>query len=94
MLAGELGDRLRIVRGLARLARVAAERGDTAGAGLLWGAVEAEEVRRPVGSWESERERFEQPVLARAGAAFEAAREQGRALPLEDAVARALASID
>lgn len=89
-LSRELGDRLRCVRGLARLAVIAAEQGDDARAGRLWGAVEAEEARGPVGAWESERERFERPVLAHAGPAFERGRNEGRRLSLDEAVSDAL----
>jgi ATP/maltotriose-dependent transcriptional regulator MalT len=93
-LSRDLGDRLRAVRGLARLARIAAERGDSQRAGLLWGAVEGEEARGPVGAWESERERFERPVFARADPALERGREEGRKLALDQAVEQALAGID
>jgi predicted ATPase len=93
-LGAELGDRQRIVRCLARLARIAAEREDASAAGLLWGAVEAEELRGQLGAWESDRERFESAVLARASDDLDRAREEGRSLSLDDAVERALASID
>jgi len=91
LLARDLGDRLRVVRGLARMARIAALSGDPAGAGLLWGAVEAEEARGPVGAWENERARFQEAVRAVAGAPFERSREDGRQLSLDAAVDDALA---
>jgi predicted ATPase/class 3 adenylate cyclase len=89
-LSRDLGDRLRIVRGLARLARIAAERDDSGRAGRLWGAVEAEEARGPIGAWENERGGFERPILAYAGAALDSGRGEGRKLALAEAVAFAL----
>ncbi|MFN2470791.1 MAG: NB-ARC domain-containing protein [Gaiellaceae bacterium] len=90
-LASTQDDRQRILRGLARLARIEAERGNTHRAGRLWGVIEAEEERGPLGAWGVERERFAGPVLAHSGLEFERGREVGRALPLDDAVAEALA---
>jgi predicted ATPase len=90
-LASEQGDRLRTVRGLARLARINAERRELVRAGRLWGALEAEEERGPVGAWDVERERFAQPVLAHTGPEFERGRAEGRELELDAAVAEALA---
>jgi hypothetical protein len=80
-----------MVRGLARLARISAERGELERAGRLWGALEAEEERGPVGAWDVERERYAAPVLAHTGPEFERGREQGRALELDAAVGEALA---
>jgi predicted ATPase len=90
-LANAQGDRLRMVRGLARLARIHAERGELQCAGRLWGALEAEEERGPVGAWDVERERYAAPVLAHTGPEFERGREQGRGMELDEAVAEALA---
>jgi hypothetical protein len=92
-ISQELGDRLRIVRGLARLARLAAERHEPERAGRLWGAVEADELRGPIGAWENERERYEQAILRAADPELERGREEGRRLSLEEAVAVAL-SVD
>jgi predicted ATPase len=88
-----LGDRLRVVRGLARLARLAAERGEPERAGLLWGAVEADEEHGPIGAWENERERYAQALAEVAGPDFERGRDQGRRLALDEAVSAAL-SVD
>ena len=85
-ISQRLGDRLRVVRGLARLARLAADRGDAQRAGLLWGAVEAEEERGPIGAWENERERYAAAILANGGPELEAARSAGGCLSLDDAV--------
>jgi tetratricopeptide (TPR) repeat protein len=92
-ISRDLGDRLRIVRGLARLARLAAERGEPERAGLLWGAVEAAEERGPIGAWENERERYAQAVAEVAGPDFERDRDEGRRLALDEAVSAAL-SVD
>jgi predicted ATPase/class 3 adenylate cyclase len=92
-ISQELGDRLRLVRGLARLARLAAERGEPERAGLLWGAVEADEERGPIGAWENERERYAQALCGVEEPDFDLGREKGRTLSLDEAVNRAL-SID
>ena len=75
---------------VALLARVAAKDGREARAGRLWGAIEAEEARGPVGAWEGDREQEEHAVLAAAGAAFDSARAEGRVLALADAIAFAI----
>ena len=79
-----------IVFTLARLARISAETGRSERAGLLWGAIEAEEERRRMGGWENERDRFAAPVLSHSGPAFQRGRQQGRQLALDEAVAIAL----
>ena len=88
------GDPHATVFALARVARVSAELGRTEEAGLLWGAIEAEEQRRPLGGWAKERERLGAPILAHADEAFEDARTRGRSLELEDAAAVALGRED
>jgi predicted ATPase/class 3 adenylate cyclase len=85
-LVHEVGDRQMTVFALARLARLAAESGRKQEAGLIWGAIEAEEERSRMGAWAKERERLSTPVLAHAGPEFELGREQGRKLALEEAV--------
>jgi predicted ATPase len=89
-LATEIGDRQGTVYGLALLARAAAESGDPARAGRLWGALETEEGLGPVGQWESERETFAARVLAGGGPELERGLEEGRRLSLDAAVAEAL----
>ena len=91
-LAREIGDRQGTVFALALLAWAATEQRDLARAGRLWGALEAEEVRGPVGQWEDERETFAGRVLGNDGAEFERGREAGRQLSLEAAVDEALGS--
>ena len=86
----EIGERQLTIYTLALLARTAAERGAVERAGVLWGAVEAEEQRQPVGQWEAERDEYAAPILAHDGPAFAGGREEGRRLALADAVEVAL----
>jgi predicted ATPase/class 3 adenylate cyclase len=85
-----LRDRQLLVYGLAMLAGFEADRGRTERAGVLWGAVEAEEQRGPIGFWETERAKYERAVFAHDGPELQGGRETGRALSLEEAVERAL----
>jgi tetratricopeptide (TPR) repeat protein len=87
-----LRDRQLLVYGLALLAALDADAGQTERAGLWWGAIEAEEQRGAIGQWEGEREQFERQVFAHADTELERGREAGRLLSLEDAVERALSS--
>jgi tetratricopeptide (TPR) repeat protein len=87
----EIGDRQMVVFTLARLARIAAETDRHEHAGLLWGSIEAEEGRSPMGAWAKERDRLSAPVLAHEGPDFERGREQGRLLSLHEGVDAALA---
>ncbi|HTS73411.1 MAG TPA: tetratricopeptide repeat protein [Gaiellaceae bacterium] len=89
--ARELGDRRGTVLALAMLAWAAADRGDALRAGLLWGAIEAEEQRGPLGQWERHRDEYSGHVLAAEGPEFTRAREEGRRLSLERAAEKALA---
>jgi predicted ATPase/class 3 adenylate cyclase len=90
-VARRIGERQDAVYLLALLARVAAEGSEEHRAGLLWGAVEAEEERGVIGQWEADREVYAAPVLAGAGPDFERGREAGRRLAFEDALDAALA---
>jgi predicted ATPase/class 3 adenylate cyclase len=92
-LARQVGDRLYAVYLLAILARLDAESGRLERAGLLWGAIEAEEKRGPVGQWDAERDAYAGPVLAHGGREFDVGRAAGRALSLDDAIERALAPV-
>jgi predicted ATPase len=89
-LSHELGDRISCVFALARLARLATETGHREQAGLLWGAIEAEEQRGGLGAWHGERHRFDGPVLAHAGPQFDRGRAEGLRLTLDETVERAL----
>jgi predicted ATPase/DNA-binding SARP family transcriptional activator len=93
-LSQRIGDRQLSVYALAYLARVAAEDGDAHRAGRLWGAVEAEEARRPLGAWEGEREQYAARVLAHADAHLEQGLREGRELPLQAAIEEALGHSD
>jgi predicted ATPase/class 3 adenylate cyclase len=88
--AHDLGERQWRIFALALLARMAAETGHAERAGTLWGAIESEEARGPVGQWEGERREYEGAVLAAEGQDFEAGRAHGRLLTIQDAVAYAL----
>jgi predicted ATPase len=88
-LSAELVDRQSIVYAIAALARLAAETGQPERAGRLWGSLEVETPRAPVGMWEQEREEIEAQVV-RDDPAFERGRESGRGLSLDEAVAYAL----
>jgi hypothetical protein len=85
-----IGERQFLLFGLAQLAWVAAKTGRTERAGTLWGAVETEEARGPVGQWEAERPEYQAAVLAVAGPDFDQGRATGRALTLDEVVEYAL----
>jgi len=89
-LVTRMGDRLHTIYALALLARAATETGQAVRAGRLWGAIEAEEARGPVGQWEDERDAYAEFVLARAGPEFERGRRDGRRLSLAEAAKDAL----
>jgi predicted ATPase len=74
------------------LATTAAARDDADRAGRLWGAIEHELPGAPLGGWRRHRADCEQLIMARADAAFESAREAGRRMTLDDAVAVALSA--
>jgi tetratricopeptide (TPR) repeat protein len=96
-VATAMGDRRHIVQSLAMLAAAAARVGRSRWAGLLWGAIEAEEQRGPLGHrprmalWEHEREKFAPIVLADPGPELEEGLKAGRILTLDQAVDEALA---
>jgi predicted ATPase len=92
-LARQVADRRLQVFALGFLARFAAGDGRAERAGRLWGAIEAEEARGPLGQWERGRDEYAGPVLAVASPEFEAARAAGRLLGLDEAVEHAL-SVD
>ena len=89
-LARGIGDRQSSVFGLVLMAYLAARRGDHAQAHLLWGAVEAEESRAPIGQWEAERDDYRAKVLLAESEELERARQRGRSRSLEDAIEEAL----
>ncbi len=85
-----IGDREGIVYCLAALAWVFGARGSPERAGLLWGAIEAEESRESFPSWQADRDGYARAIQEHAGSAFEGGREAGRRLPFERAVELAL----
>jgi predicted ATPase/class 3 adenylate cyclase len=87
--AHEIRDRQMTIYLLALAARCAAARSDAEQAGRLWGAIETEEVRGPVGQWEAERDAYAAPVLRTADAEFERGRAAGHTLSLDEAVQQA-----
>ncbi len=89
-LSRTTGERQRTVFALARIAGIAARHKDSPRAGRLWGAIEAEEARGPLGLWEQHRDELAAPVLAVSGAEFERGRAAGRRLTLDEAVDYAL----
>ncbi len=94
MLSRRTGERRLTVISLARIAAIAARHNDSKRAGLLWAAIEAEEARGPIGTWEQQRDELAAPVLAVSGAEFERGRVAGRRLTLDEAVEYALATLD
>jgi predicted ATPase len=90
-IASELDDRQHMVGEIAALAWAAAERGDRARAGRLWGALETEVERAPLGQWENEHSAYEHRILAVDGPEFANAREEGRRVPFARVVDEALA---
>jgi predicted ATPase/class 3 adenylate cyclase len=88
-LSRDCEDRQLIVFALALLARLAAKAGRAERAGRLWGAIETEESRGPVGLWESKRDEFALTV-ATPSPEFEQGRSSGRSLSLDEAVTYAL----
>jgi len=89
-LIHSMRDRQMTVFTLARLARLAVESGDERQAGVIWGAIEAEEKRNPMGAWTKEKERLGAPVLAHVGPEFDRGRSEGAELDLDAAVGVAL----
>ncbi|TMK95879.1 MAG: adenylate/guanylate cyclase domain-containing protein [Actinobacteria bacterium] len=90
-LAHQIGDRQVRVYMFALLARAAATQAQQERAGVLWGALESDEKRGPVGQWEDERDQYAAHVLECEGPEFERGREDGRKLALDEAVEYALA---
>ena len=91
--AHSMHDRRHVVFGLALLAWLAVERGELEHAGRLWGAVEAEAERAPVGQWEVEQDEYASHVV-RDDPAFKRGRAAGRSLTCDQAVDEALAQPD
>jgi predicted ATPase len=88
-LCRDVGDRQTTLYTLALLARLTRAAGEPERAGVLWGAVEAEEARGPIGVWERERDEIAAGVLV-SSPEFESGRSTGRSLSLDAAVEYAL----
>jgi hypothetical protein len=93
-LAAQVRDRSGRIFGVGLLTVVAAEQGDEARAGLLWGAIENETAFAPLGGWMRHRDACEAMILRHANDEFERARQKGRELELDEAVEEALGSVD
>lgn len=93
VLAREINDRQWTFFALALAAWIAAEEGRAEHAGRLWGALEADADRTPVGQWELQRDEFATHVVSEKPE-FEGGLEAGRRLSLDEAVEEALHSID
>ena len=93
-VAWRMRDRPGIIDGLALTARAAAEEGDDALAGTLWGAIEAEAERAPIPAWQHDRAQTRRAGPGSRGSNFETARVEAHELGLEDAVTLALRSVD
>ena len=76
------------------LARIELTRRDFRRAGLLWGALEAEDERSPDRIWQRVRPERAGPLLAESDAEFLSALDEGRELELWDAVAIALGDVE
>jgi predicted ATPase/class 3 adenylate cyclase len=87
-LSSSMHDRSAIVYELGLLAELHIQTGESERAGTLWGAIEVEEARAPVGSWLHGQVRFH-PCLTDADGLVQGL-EAGRRLELEEAVAFAL----
>jgi hypothetical protein len=84
--AQEIGDRQHTIYLLAFLAWAAAAAADAERAGRLWGAIEAETERGPIGQWEGERAEYALHVSAVSGPTFDRGVEEGRAMTLDQTV--------
>jgi tetratricopeptide (TPR) repeat protein len=88
-VAVDLSDRQGMVYAVATLAQVFTAANELEDAGRLWGALEAEAERAPIGSWERVREAAAETIV-RDEPEFERGCEVGRSLSLEAAVEYAL----
>src|SRR5204863_9149875 len=79
-LAAAIHDRQLTVYLLALLAATAAAQKEAERAGILWGALEREEARGPVGQWEAERDDYRSRVQPDDFEQFELGRTRGRRL--------------
>jgi predicted ATPase/class 3 adenylate cyclase len=92
-LCRECDDRQMTIFALAVLAQLESRAGRAGRAGRLWGAIEAEELRGPLGHWDSEREEVASTVVS-PSQEFEQGRSSGRSLSLDEAAKYALSEPD
>jgi predicted ATPase/class 3 adenylate cyclase len=88
-VAVDLSDRQGMVYAIATLAQVFTAAGELERAGRLWGALEAEAERAPIGAWKALCDEAAQTIV-RDDPAFGSGREAGRRLSLDDVVECAL----
>ena len=88
-LSRECEDRQMTLFSLGLLAQLEAEAGRADRAGRLWGAIEAEESRGPVGHWDDDRDEVASAVVM-TSPEFEQGRSSGRSMSLDEAVELAL----
>lgn len=89
-LAWLIGDRRTTVYALANLGQAATMNGDARRAGRLWGAIEAEHERAPIGGWERDQTSHAKRILTPDRAKFERGRTEGRQLSLNQTIEYAL----
>jgi predicted ATPase/class 3 adenylate cyclase len=88
-LAVQIGDRQMTVYLLALLSAATAAQGEAERAGALWGTLEREESRGPVGQWEAERDAYRSRVEPRDPEQFELGRARGLQLSPDEALGEA-----
>jgi predicted ATPase len=93
-VARVLGDRRQMLYALASLSCAAAADGDAGFAGRLWGAIEEETSRTPVGLWETEKDSYVRRLSGLPASEFDPAVQQGRLLTLDAVVDEVLAEDD
>ncbi len=91
--ARSVNDRRHLVYAMALLAWLATARRELDRAGRVWGAIETEAMRAPVGQWETEQDDYALHVV-RDDPAFERGRAAGRGLTFDEALDEALAQPD
>ena len=85
-LSTAIHDRQLTIYLLALLAATAAAHGEAERAGILWGALEREAARSPVGQWEAERDDYRSRVEPDDHARFERGRAHGSLISLDEAL--------
>ncbi|MCP9486238.1 MAG: hypothetical protein MSC30_10270 [Gaiellaceae bacterium MAG52_C11] len=91
-LARRMNDRRHAAYALAELARGALGRGEDEQAGTIWGAIEAEEARAPLGDWPQYRAAYAEQLARQEGGELERGLRAGRSLSFDTMVALVLAS--